>query len=95
MANKMRWSVAPYFIVDDVVATANFYRDKLGFHYERLWGEPPASMNEDEDGVQRPVTDPKGQKLTRCRLSGPTGKFSPSFVAARISSTLVSFFSSG
>ena len=39
---KQRWSVAPYFIVDDVVATANFYRDKLGFQYERFWGEPPA-----------------------------------------------------
>ena len=25
-----RWSVALYFIVDDVVATANYYRDKLG-----------------------------------------------------------------
>jgi predicted enzyme related to lactoylglutathione lyase len=36
------WSVAPYFIVDDVVATASFYRDKLGFHFERFWGEPPA-----------------------------------------------------
>src|SRR5262245_29809577 len=36
-----RWSIAPYFIVDDVVASAAFYRDKLGFHYERLWGEPP------------------------------------------------------
>jgi len=36
-----RWSVAPFFIVDDVVATANFYRDKLGFEYERFWGEPP------------------------------------------------------
>ena len=36
-----RWSVAPCFIVDDVVTTANFYRDKLGFRYERLWGEPP------------------------------------------------------
>jgi predicted enzyme related to lactoylglutathione lyase len=35
------WSIAPYFIVDDVVATADFYRDKLGFRYERLWGEPP------------------------------------------------------
>jgi predicted enzyme related to lactoylglutathione lyase len=41
MANTMRWSVAPYFIVDDVVATANFYRDQLGFHYERFWGDPP------------------------------------------------------
>ena len=37
----MRWSVAPYFIVDDVVVTANFYRDKLGFRYERFWGDPP------------------------------------------------------
>jgi catechol 2,3-dioxygenase-like lactoylglutathione lyase family enzyme len=38
----MKWSIAPYFIVDDVVATANFYRDKLGFAYDRFWGEPPA-----------------------------------------------------
>lgn len=36
-----RWAVAPDFIVDDVVATANYYRDKLGFSYERIWGEPP------------------------------------------------------
>ena len=35
------WRVAPYFVVDDVIATANFYRDKLGFSYERFWGEPP------------------------------------------------------
>ena len=35
-----RWSIAPYFIVDDVVATANYYRDRLGFKYERFWGEP-------------------------------------------------------
>lgn len=41
MAEHGNWSVAPYFIVDDVVATANYYRDKLGFVYERFWGEPP------------------------------------------------------
>jgi uncharacterized glyoxalase superfamily protein PhnB len=35
------WKIAPYFIVDNVVATANWYRDKLGFQYERFWGEPP------------------------------------------------------
>ena len=39
--NQSRWSIAPYFVVDDVVTTANFYRDKLGFEYERFWGEPP------------------------------------------------------
>jgi uncharacterized glyoxalase superfamily protein PhnB len=39
--NPPSWSIAPYFIVDDVVATANYYRDRLGFHYDRFWGEPP------------------------------------------------------
>jgi predicted enzyme related to lactoylglutathione lyase len=40
-AQEPRWSAAPYFIVNDVVTTANFYRDKLGFKYERFWGEKP------------------------------------------------------
>ena len=36
------WLMAPYFLVEDVVATANFYRDVLGFEYEGFWGEPPS-----------------------------------------------------
>lgn len=36
------WSVAPLFIVDDVAATAAYYRDQLGFSFERIWGEPPS-----------------------------------------------------
>ena len=39
---KEQWYIAPFFYVDDVVTSANYYRDKLGFHYERLWGDPPA-----------------------------------------------------
>jgi predicted enzyme related to lactoylglutathione lyase len=39
---RQRWGIAPYFVVDDVIATANDYRDKLGFAYDRFWGEPPA-----------------------------------------------------
>ena len=39
---RRQWTVAPYFLVDDVVATAEFYRDKLGFAYDRFWGDPPA-----------------------------------------------------
>jgi len=37
-----RWLIAPYFLVADVVATAHYYRDVLGFSFERFWGEPPA-----------------------------------------------------
>lgn len=45
------WGIAPYFIVDDVVATANFYRDKLAFSYERFWGEPPAFCMVKRSGI--------------------------------------------
>src|SRR5262245_19275136 len=42
IASGQRWNIAPYFIVDDLITTANYYRDKLGFHYDRFWGEPPS-----------------------------------------------------
>jgi catechol 2,3-dioxygenase-like lactoylglutathione lyase family enzyme len=47
----MRWSVAPYFIVDDVVKTANFYRDRLGFSYQRFWGDPPGFTMVHRSGI--------------------------------------------
>jgi len=73
-AVRPRWSVAPYFIVDDVVATANYYRDTLGFEFGRFWGEPPcftimrrngaAIMLKqlEETGLLRPnsIADPDG-----------------------------------
>ncbi len=46
-----RWRLAPYFIVDDVVATANWYRDRLGFQYEQFWGEPPCFAMPYRNGV--------------------------------------------
>ena len=46
-----RWRIAPYFIVDDVVDTANYYRDELGFHYERFWSDPPAFCMVSRNGV--------------------------------------------
>ncbi|NUO83848.1 VOC family protein [candidate division KSB1 bacterium] len=33
-------SLAPVLLVRNVVAAANYYRDKLGFSYDRFWGEP-------------------------------------------------------
>lgn len=74
MQEPARWSIAPYFIVDDVVTTANYYRDKLGFHYERFWHDPPAFCmvkrsgivimlsQLDQGGAMRPnhVVDPEG-----------------------------------
>lgn len=31
---------APILLVSDIVYSANWYRDKLGFDYDRFWGEP-------------------------------------------------------
>lgn len=62
---KPRWSVAPYFIVDDVVATANFYRDKLGFRYERFWGEPPCFAMVHRAGITIMLSQPEKKGMTR------------------------------
>lgn len=32
---------APILLVKNVIGSANYYRDKLGFTYTRFWGEPP------------------------------------------------------
>ena len=38
---KMK-GAAPYFLVDDVFATAEFYRDFLGFTFNEFFGDPPS-----------------------------------------------------
>ena len=50
-ANRPHWAIAPYFITDDVVSTANYYRDKLGFRYQRFWGEPPCFTMVTRNGI--------------------------------------------
>src|SRR2546426_5316568 len=60
-----RWRIAPFFIVDDVVATANFYRDKLGFRYERFWGEPPCFCMVCRNGVVIMLSQAGGKGLMR------------------------------
>ena len=51
MSEKQFQSTAPTFLVDDVTAAAEYYRDVLGFRYERLWGEPPSFCMAKRDGV--------------------------------------------
>lgn len=54
--------VAPVLLVRDVVAAANHYRDSLGFHYERFWGEPPSFVMLRRDGLVvmlRQADDPR------------------------------------
>lgn len=59
----MRWTIAPHFIVDDILTTANFYRDTLGFDYERIWGDPPVFCMVHRGGVTIMLNqiEPKGR----------------------------------
>ena len=41
---------APVLLVADVVKAANYYRDQLGFVYDRFWGEPPNFCMVKRDG---------------------------------------------
>jgi uncharacterized glyoxalase superfamily protein PhnB len=69
MSTQHPWGIAPYFIVADVVASADWYRDKLGFHYDRLWGDPPAFAMVKRRGIIimlrqfRPAVDPNPNRL--------------------------------
>jgi uncharacterized glyoxalase superfamily protein PhnB len=46
------YNIAPYLIVDDIFESAAFYRDKLGFDFNRIWGEPPQFVIVHRDGVE-------------------------------------------
>jgi predicted enzyme related to lactoylglutathione lyase len=59
MTTPRPWSIAPYFLVDDVVATATYYRDRLGFGFERFWGEPPRFCMVQRRGVVIMLSQPE------------------------------------
>ena len=44
-------SGAPVLLVKDVVASANYFRDKLGFSYDKIWGDPPDFCMVARDGM--------------------------------------------
>src|SRR5277367_1017375 len=72
MVTRPPWSVAPCFIVDDVVATANFYRDKLGFNYPQFWGEPPCFTMVRRGGVTIMLNQPQTSGFMH-----PNGRIDP------------------
>ena len=45
------FGIAPCFLVRDVVAAAEYYRDALGFTIRRYFGDPPAFCMPERDGV--------------------------------------------
>ncbi|MGB7845122.1 MAG: VOC family protein [Candidatus Acidiferrum sp.] len=54
---KLR-SISPCFLVEDVVKTAEYYRDVLGFHFDRYWGEPPCFVILLRDSIEGCIPRP-------------------------------------
>jgi hypothetical protein len=65
-------SIAPQFVVPDVVGTAEYYRDQLGFGILGYFGEPPVFAMVARDGVEihfgkadDPTSLPKNESVRR------------------------------
>ena len=43
-------AIAPVLLVRSVVESANYFRDKVGFSFDRLWGDPPDFCMVTRDG---------------------------------------------
>jgi catechol 2,3-dioxygenase-like lactoylglutathione lyase family enzyme len=64
---------SPYFVVRDVLATARWYRDSLGFQFS-TWGEPVDFAIAFRDGVEIMLRQAKGSfELRSNRAVDPIG----------------------
>ena len=59
--------VAPYFLVDDVFATAEFYRDILGFAFNQFFGDPPSFTIVERDDVRIMFRQPRPPRIPAAR----------------------------
>lgn len=56
---------APILLVRDVMASADYFRDAIGFTYDRFWGDPPDFCILRRDGLSLMIAQlPKGQSGT-------------------------------
>jgi predicted enzyme related to lactoylglutathione lyase len=58
------FGVLPVFLVDDVVTTAEYYRDVLGFEVDFIYGDPPsyASVSRDDAIINFSQSQPPGRR---------------------------------
>ena len=74
-------SAAPCFLTKDVFETAEFYRDVLGFTFDRIDGNPPAFVILDRGGARLMFRQPRnGQTLAS--NTAAVGDFCDAFLYA-------------
>ena len=58
------FGAVPVFLVDDVLITAEYYRETLGFELNFIWGEPPTygSVSRDDAILNFSLASPMGRR---------------------------------
>jgi catechol 2,3-dioxygenase-like lactoylglutathione lyase family enzyme len=51
VVSRQLQGITPVFIVSDIMRTAEYYRDVLGFSFDHYWGDPPSFVLLRRDGV--------------------------------------------
>lgn len=51
-------ATAPVLLVRDITAAAHYYRDALGFSFDRMWGNPPDFVILRRDGLSLMLNQP-------------------------------------
>jgi catechol 2,3-dioxygenase-like lactoylglutathione lyase family enzyme len=66
------YGVVPVFLVDEIVATVEYYRDTLGFSIDYVYGDPPyyGSVSRGGAVVHFTKSDPPGRR-NGVRRAGP------------------------
>jgi catechol 2,3-dioxygenase-like lactoylglutathione lyase family enzyme len=79
------YGVVPVFLVDDVVATVEYYRDKLGFEVDFVYGDPPSYGSVSRGGavVHFDKSDPPARR-NGVRRAGPGNGVDAFFVVRDI-----------
>src|ERR1700722_17357662 len=70
-AERELFAIAPLFFVADVAKSAAYYRDVLGFTFDRIWGDPPCFCMPRRDGLTVMLSEVDDK--TRIRPNGSDG----------------------
>ncbi len=90
------YGVVPVFLVDEVVATVEYYRDKLGFTIDYVYGDPPNYGSVSRGGAVLHFTksDPPGRR-NGVRRAGPGNGVDAFFVVPEVDALHVQFAENG
>jgi len=83
-------AVAPLFFVRDIQTASSYYRDVLGFKFDRIWGDPPCFCMPRRDGLTIMLSEVEGK--TRIRPNGSDGESWDAYVWVGDAETLFAEF---